>query len=219
MTGTVETDSTRPTDPGRAPETGGVRPEGVVVEVGEGGVVGEGVVEAVVSGGGRDVVGEGVVARGTTVQRVVVRYAKRGVLKYSSARDLGRAIERGLRRASIPMAYSQGFHPHPRISFLSAAPTGASSEAEYLELRLAHMMDVGALAAALDSVLPDGVAILTAVDGTDGLAARMSTELTASQWLLTWPDAARPTLIEAIRAFAAAESVIAHRPARGPKPP
>ncbi|HPB72038.1 MAG TPA: TIGR03936 family radical SAM-associated protein, partial [Phycicoccus sp.] len=51
------------------------------------------------------------------VQRLRIRYAKRGRMRFSSTRDIARALERALRRAGIPMAFSAGFHPHPRISY------------------------------------------------------------------------------------------------------
>ncbi|MEI8261382.1 MAG: TIGR03936 family radical SAM-associated protein, partial [Actinomycetes bacterium] len=66
-----------------------------------------------------------------TVQKLRLRYAKRGRLRFSSHRDFQRALERALRRADIPMAYSAGFHPHPKVSYANAAPTGVASEAEY----------------------------------------------------------------------------------------
>ena len=72
------------------------------------------------------------------VQRMRVRYAKRGRLRFTSHRDFSRAFERALVRARIPMAYSSGFNPHPRISYAGASPTGAASEAEYLEIGLAE---------------------------------------------------------------------------------
>ena len=75
------------------------------------------------------------------VQRLRVRYAKRGRARFASHRDFGRAFERALRRAGVPMAYSSGFSPHPRISYANAAPTGAASEAEYLEIGLAERRD------------------------------------------------------------------------------
>ena len=71
------------------------------------------------------------------MQRVRIRYAKRGRLRFTSHRDIGRAVERALRRADVPVALSSGFNPHPRISYAGAAPTGAASEAEYLEIALA----------------------------------------------------------------------------------
>src|SRR4029077_20131205 len=72
------------------------------------------------------------------VQRVRIRYAKRGRLRFTSLRDFARAFERALRRARVPMAYSGGFTPHPKISYIGAAPTGVASEAEYLEIGLAQ---------------------------------------------------------------------------------
>ena len=72
------------------------------------------------------------------MQRLRIRYAKRGRARFTSHRDFGRAFERALRRAGVPMAYSSGFSPHPRISYANASPTGAASEAEYLEIGLAE---------------------------------------------------------------------------------
>src|ERR1700676_1998803 len=68
------------------------------------------------------------------VQRLLVRYAKRGRMRFASHRDIARAVERGVRRAGLPIAYSAGFTPHPKISYAGAAATCVASEAEYLEL-------------------------------------------------------------------------------------
>ena len=72
------------------------------------------------------------------VQRLRLRYAKRGRLRFASHRDFQRSFERALRRAAVPMAYSAGFTPHPKVSYANAAPTGTASEAEYLEIGLAE---------------------------------------------------------------------------------
>src|ERR1700712_4625309 len=90
------------------------------------------------------------------VQRVRLRYAKRGRLRFTSHRDFARAFERALRRANVPMAYSAGFTPHPKISYVGASPTGVASEAEYLEIGLAEMVELDQLCRALDAALPDG---------------------------------------------------------------
>ena len=84
------------------------------------------------------------------VQRLRVRYAKRGRLRFTSHRDFSRAFERAVFRARIPMAYSSGFNPHPRISYAGAAPTGSASEAEYLELALAQVVVPADVHAMLD---------------------------------------------------------------------
>jgi radical SAM-linked protein len=62
------------------------------------------------------------------VQRLRVRYAKRGRLRFTSHRDITRALERAVRRADVPVAFSAGFSPHPKISYVGAvAPTGVAS--------------------------------------------------------------------------------------------
>ena len=116
-----------------------------------------------------------------TVQRLRLRFAKRGRLRFTSHRDFQRAFERALRRAAVPMAYSAGFSPHPKISYAGASPTGAASEAEYLEIALAETVDPGRLAVDLDDALPDGLDVLEVVEaGAGSLAERLE----ASCWLI-----------------------------------
>ena len=132
------------------------------------------------------------------VQRVRLRYAKRGRLRFTSHRDFARAFERALRRASVPMAYSGGFTPHPKISYIGAAPTGVSSEAEYLEIGLAREMDLEALRSAIDSALPAGLDIVAAVPADGGsLADRMQ----ASAWQIELPGVSVETAGMALTAF------------------
>lgn len=121
------------------------------------------------------------------VQRLRLRYAKRGRMRFSSTRDFQRALERALRRAAVPMAFSSGFHPHPRISYANAAPTGTASEAEYVEIALVERVDPDALRAALDEALPDGLDVVEVADG--GLENRVSLAdlLQASEWRVELP--------------------------------
>src|SRR4051794_13897063 len=119
------------------------------------------------------------------VQRLRLRYAKRGRLRFSSHRDFQRALERALRRAAVPMAYSAGFNPHPRISYANAAPTGAASEAEYLEIALDRRCDVEQIRAALDRALPPGLDITEAVEAGPGALAD---RLQASIWRIELPN-------------------------------
>jgi radical SAM-linked protein len=137
------------------------------------------------------------------VQRLRVRYAKRGRLRFTSHRDFSRAFERALVRARIPMAYSSGFNPHPRISYAGASPTGAASEAEYLEIGLAEVVDPASLARDLDLALPEGLDVVEVVEATaGGLADRLE----ASRWQI---DVALPTdeVTGAVDAFLARETV------------
>lgn len=144
------------------------------------------------------------------VQRIRLQYAKRGRLRFSSHRDFARAFERALRRAEIPMAYSAGFHPHPKISYVGAAPTGVGSEAEYLEIALASRCDPEQLRAALDAVLPAGLDVLRAVDVADCPAGSLAEQIQASQWQLELvADAGQ--LAEAVRALLATDQVLVDR--------
>lgn len=98
-----------------------------------------------------------------TVQRVRLRFAKRGRLRFLSHRDVARSFERAVRRAGIPVSHSHGFSPHPRLSWVGAAPTGSASEAEYVEIGLTRELDPEVVRAALDAALPDGLDVLQAV--------------------------------------------------------
>lgn len=118
------------------------------------------------------------------VQRIRLQYAKRGRLRFASHRDFARAFERSLRRAEVPMAYSAGFHPHPKISYVGAAPTGVSSLAEYVEIGLARHCDPEQLRAAIDAVLPAGLDLLRAVDVADCPAGSLADRIQASCWQL-----------------------------------
>jgi radical SAM-linked protein len=115
------------------------------------------------------------------VQKLRVRYAKRGRLRFSSTRDFQRALERALRRAAVPMAFSAGFHPHPKISYANAAPTGTASEAEYFEISVTERVDPERVLAALDEALPTGLDILEVVEAVPGALAD---RLQASDWVM-----------------------------------
>ncbi len=140
------------------------------------------------------------------VQRLRIRYAKRGRLRFTSHRDFSRAFERAVARARLPMAYSSGFHPHPRISYAGAAPTGAASEAEYLEIGLAQVVDPADVAAALAEALPDGLDVVTVVESPGG---SLADRLTASRWTVQVPGV--PDLAARVADFLAADEVTVER--------
>ncbi|MBB1484362.1 DUF2344 domain-containing protein [Tessaracoccus sp. MC1865] len=112
-------------------------------------------------------------------QKLRLRYAKRGPARFTSHRDFGRALERAIRRADLPMAYSSGFNPHPRISYASPSPTSASSEAEYVELGLSEACDPAKVVGALNEVLPQGFEML---DAAVAVKESLGDLLQASDW-------------------------------------
>jgi radical SAM-linked protein len=143
-----------------------------------------------------------------TVVRVRIRFAKRGRLRFLSHRDVARSFERAIRRAGVPVAHSHGFNPHPRLSWVGAAPTGAASEAEYVEIGLTRPMEPGPLVAALDAALPAGIDVLAAAIGEPPpLAERID----ASRWTIELPGVAPAQLRAALEALLAADTVVVER--------
>ena len=142
------------------------------------------------------------------VQRLRVRYAKRGPLRFTSHRDFARAFERALRRAGVPMAYSAGFSPHPKISYAGAAPTGVASEAEYLEIGLARACAPEAIRAELDAALPPGLDVVAVVEAEPpGLPERLE----ASRWQIMLPGVEPAAAGAAVSALLAADSAPVER--------
>ncbi|MFN8182888.1 MAG: TIGR03936 family radical SAM-associated protein [Candidatus Nanopelagicales bacterium] len=137
------------------------------------------------------------------VQTLQVRYAKRGRMRFASHRDFQRAWERALRRARIPMAYSAGFSPHPKVSYAGAAPTGAASEAEFLEFSVVETIDPHTARQALDAALPAGLDVVAIAPA----AGPLSDQLRASRWRIQWSSDVRA----AVNAFEACNSVEVER--------
>ncbi|HUC57167.1 MAG TPA: TIGR03936 family radical SAM-associated protein [Streptosporangiaceae bacterium] len=142
------------------------------------------------------------------VQRLTIRYAKRGRMRFASHRDVARAIERGVRKAGVPVAYSAGFSPHPRISYAGGAPTGAASEAEYLEISLTRRCEPASLGRSLDEALPDGIDVVEVAE-VDGKSAGLRLE--ASKWEVLMPGVAADAAQRAVGAFLATPSIVVER--------
>ncbi|NLT54830.1 MAG: DUF2344 domain-containing protein [Actinomycetales bacterium] len=142
------------------------------------------------------------------VQRVRLRYAKRGRLRFTSHRDIQRALERAVRRAGVPVALSAGFTPRPRISYANAVPTGAASEAEYVELALSRCCEASWVAGALDSALPPGLDVLDAVVSRSGALAD---RLEASLWRIELPGVGHAEATAAVGVLLGTERVEVER--------
>ncbi|MDP9393048.1 MAG: TIGR03936 family radical SAM-associated protein [Actinomycetota bacterium] len=142
------------------------------------------------------------------VQKLRLRYAKRGRLRFSSHRDFQRSFERALRRAGVPMAYSAGFTPHPKVSYAGAAPTGVASEAEYVEIGVVERLDPERVRAALDASLPDGLDVIEVVEaGPGGLPERLE----ASVWEVRLDGVTEEEAFAALERFLAADRVEVER--------
>jgi radical SAM-linked protein len=94
---------------------------------------------------------------------VRVRFAKRGKVRFISARDVARALERAFRIEQLPLAFTEGFSPRPKVSFGLALSVGHESDAEYLDVELTEAVDTAALAERLTPALPEGMPATGAV--------------------------------------------------------
>ncbi|MFZ7101841.1 MAG: TIGR03936 family radical SAM-associated protein [Peptococcaceae bacterium] len=103
-----------------------------------------------------------------------IKYGKNKRGRFISHLDLARAWERALRRAQIPLSYSQGFNPHPRISFGSALAVGITSSGEYLDIVLKNNLSIKEIKAQLEKYLPAGLEIFDITEITDKAPSLMS---------------------------------------------
>jgi radical SAM-linked protein len=147
--------------------------------------------------------------------KVRVRYAKTGKLRFVSAIDLGRVWERALRKAVLPIAYSEGFSPHPKVSFPDALPLGYASTGEYAELTFGAPIAIGRAMQDLNAAFVEGCEVLDAVAVAEG-APRLAKWLTASLWQLDYPGTAdEEALAAAVQALWDAEGFVVARERKG----
>jgi radical SAM-linked protein len=96
-------------------------------------------------------------------QRIRITFAKGENLRYISHLDLQRTWERALRRAGIPVAYSRGYHPHPKMVFAAALPVGCTGAAEVMDILLSQPMPPRRVQRGLGHCLPDGLTIVDVI--------------------------------------------------------
>jgi radical SAM-linked protein len=110
------------------------------------------------------------------VLKVRIQFEKLGSIRFSSHRDLMRAFERAFAAGGVPVSWSEGFHPHMRLSFGPPLKTGWESREEYMDVQLEAPMD--GMAAACNEKLPDGLRITRVVE-VDGQAPKLASDISA----------------------------------------
>jgi radical SAM-linked protein len=137
---------------------------------------------------------------------VRVRFTKLGKVRFVSHRDVARAFERAFRIEQLPLAFTLGFSPRPKVSFGLALGTGHESVAEYLDLELADAVDVDELPARLSPALPDGIDVSGACELADR-AVSLQEAVDTVQLQLRLVDLDSVTLADAIERALASESL------------
>ncbi len=103
-----------------------------------------------------------------TKVRIRVHFTKAGDLRWISHRDLARLWERLLRRANLKLAFSEGFHPKPKISFPSALALGIVALDEIVEMDLVGEVDLEQARAQIEQQMPEGMQLLSLAELTSG---------------------------------------------------
>jgi radical SAM-linked protein len=150
--------------------------------------------------------------------RIRVHFAKTGKVRWTSHRDVARMWERAFRRTNLPLAYSVGFSPRPKVSFGLALSTGHESLAEYLVVELLGepdvAVDIPGLPAKLSAALPDGIDVITA-GVIDDRRDSLQHEVTSCTWELVAAGATLPQLRELAATALAADAIVITRTRKG----
>ena len=146
--------------------------------------------------------------------KVRVRFSKHGKVRFTSHRDVARIWERALRKAAVPVAYSEGFSPRPKLSFGLALPTGHESLGEYLDVDVKEAIDVDAFPARLDPCLPVGFHVQGAVEIEPGTPS-LQQAVVSCTWRIEVSGPGATELADRVERVLAADSLVTTRERKG----
>jgi radical SAM-linked protein len=142
-----------------------------------------------------------------TKQRLRIHFTRDETLKYIGHLDMARAWQRIARRANLPLAYSEGFNPQPRMSFAAALPVGCTSDHEELDLVLSPACVIDAVKTQLDRALPPGMKVISIAELPLNAPA-LQMQLIATEFEITVEGAETIGLLnEHVQQFNAAQEV------------
>ena len=139
--------------------------------------------------------------------RMIAEFEKMGRMSWFSHLDLQNTMQRALRRARLPVAYSQGFNPHVLTSFATALSVGCQSRGEVMEVEMAGEISPEEFAEKLNACLPDGLKVRRCAPVPDSAPALMA-KVAEAGYDITAPNA---DLTQAVEAFSKAEEVMVEK--------
>ena len=152
--------------------------------------------------------------------RMIAVYHKGPALKNISHLDVQRTLQRAFRRAGLPLAYSNGFNPHPLLSFATALATGTSSDCEWFDVELAESITPEEFISRVNAVLPEGFALSDALVAPEQFGTLSSKTAAAEYEARCYLD--RPVgaeaLEEALLGLLSGEIIVNKRTKSGVKP-
>lgn len=145
--------------------------------------------------------------------RYQITFSKTGAMQYTSHLDLHKTLERTMRRANLPLVYSQGFTPRPKISLASALPLGYTSEAEVAEFWLEEPLPLEKVTKALHASAPPGLKVHETTT-PDPRAPKLQNALKSAQFAIVFRET-HPALEERVAEMLAADSLVRVRKRKG----
>lgn len=143
--------------------------------------------------------------------RIRITFAKLGALRYTGHLDLHKLWERAARRAELPLAYSQGFHPQPKIYIAAALPLGFSSRCEVMDMRLESDIPLDGLREKLQNTLPSGIQVLKVESAEESVPA-LQTQVVSAEYEVTLKEPINGSdLTRKVDSVLRAESIIRER--------
>ena len=117
--------------------------------------------------------------------RIQITFSKQGPLRYTGHLDLHKLWERAASRAELPLAYSQGFHPQPKMNIAAALPLGFSSRCEVLDMRLEEDIPLDGLAEKLNNTMPEGIRVTQITQVMNERAPALQTQVASAEYEVT----------------------------------
>ena len=116
--------------------------------------------------------------------KIIAAFEKTKELSYTSHLDVQRTLQRAFRRANLPLAFSKGFNPHPKLSFATALATGYTSSGEWIEIGLDRDMTPEQFLETVNPAMPVGIRFIEAFAAEDGFET-LSKLLIAARYIIT----------------------------------
>ena len=137
--------------------------------------------------------------------RIRITFSKTEAMRYTGHLDLFRSWERTFRRSGLPLAYSQGFHPQPRLNLACALPLGFTSECEILDAWLECDLPIQQVYPTINEVLPPGLEI-HGIDTVENQTPALQTQVRSAIYVITFLDEI-PDLDERVQRIIASEQL------------
>jgi len=142
--------------------------------------------------------------------RYRIQFAKRGTIRFTSHLDLHRTWERTLRRAKVPLAYSQGFNPRPKMNQSPALPLGCTSECEAVDIWLEEERTLDSIQHDVEQVVPEGLQILSVLEVNPRAPSLQSQTVAIEYAVILDPPPPRDELQRSVHAVVEAKKIPRH---------